>query len=108
MEVKNDVNINYSKKYRESLFLFVKDAQVHGKKTLESLVISKSEEYDKKLKDDPNNPKVVILFSILKLSQYFIEGNQFIKDDYFNHNENKIYKAFYDSPNLSSYSYNKF
>lgn len=96
MEVKNDVNINYSKKYRESLFLFVKDAQVHGKKTLESLVISKSEEYDKNLKDDPNNPKVVILFSILKLSQYFIEGNQFIKDDYFNHNENKIYKAFYD------------
>ena len=96
MENKNDININYGKKYRESLFLCVKDAQVQGKKTLESLVISKSEEYDKKLKDEPNNQKIMILFSILKLSLYFIEGNQFIKDDYFAHNENKIYKAFYD------------
>jgi len=96
MEVNNDINIDYSKKYRESLFLFVKNAQVQGKKNLESLVISKSEEYDKKLKDEPNNPKIVILFSILKLSQYFIEGNQFIKDDYFTHYENRIYKAFYD------------
>ena len=87
---------NYSKIYREKLFLFVKDTKVNCKKTLYSLVLAKSEELDNELNNEPNNKTKLILFYLLKLSLYFIEENKFITEDYFELNANKIHKAFYE------------
>ena len=74
---------NYSKIYREKLFLFVKDTKVNCKKTLYSLVLAKSEELDNELNNEPNNKTKLILFYLLKLSLYFIEENKFITEDGF-------------------------
>ena len=85
---------NYSEEYRQSLYNLVKDAKVQGKKTLKSLVESKSKEYDLLSYFAPDNISYINILSILRLSLYFIEGDNFIKEDYFSINEQKIYKAF--------------
>ena len=99
MKTENNKEKNYSKIYREKLFLFVKDvkdAKVKGERTLYSLVLAKSEELDKLINNGDDDKKKLILFYLLKFSLYFIEENKFIKEDYFELNANKIHKAFYE------------
>ena len=63
---------------------------------MKSLVESKVDELDIKSKEEPQNLQHIILYSTLKLSLYFIDKNDFIKEDYFSLNAKKIYKAFYE------------
>lgn len=95
MEAKTIIK-DYAETYRLSLFEFVKNTKVKGEKTLKKLVESKSNELQEKMDKEPTNEKNIILFYILRLSLYFIDGNEFIKENYFCLNDKKIYKAFYE------------
>ena len=95
MEAKTIIK-DYAEVYRQSLFDFVKDTKVKEEKTLKSLVESKSNELKAEVDKDPKNVKKVIHFFLLRLSLYFIDDNEFIKENYFCLNDKKIYKAFYE------------
>lgn len=60
------------------------------------LVETKIKELDIEIKTGSKNLYNIILLHILRLSLYFINENQFIKEDYFCLNDKKIYKAFYE------------
>ena len=85
---------NYANKYRKSLYLFVKDSEYNGTKTLQSLVEYASKRMAEELEKDPMNMKKFIYSFILRASIYFLEGNELIEDFYFCFNENRIYQAF--------------
>ena len=85
---------NYTNKYRKSLYLFVKDAEYNGTKTLQSLVEYASKRMTEESEKDPMNMKKFIYSFILRASIYFLEGNELIEDFYFRLNENRIYQAF--------------
>ena len=85
---------NYANKYRKSLYLFVKDSEYNGTKTLQSLVEYASKRMTEESEKDPMNMKKFIYSFILRASIYFLEGNELIEDFYFRLNENRIYQAF--------------
>ena len=85
---------NYTNKYRKSLYLFVKDAEYNGTKTLQSLVEYASKRMAEESEKEPMNMKMFIYSFILRASIYFLEGNELIEDFYFRLNENRIYQAF--------------
>lgn len=85
---------NYANKYKQSLYLFVKDSESNDNKTLQSLFEYASKRMTEESEKDPLNLKKFIYSFILRASIYFLEGNELIKDCYFRLNENRIYKAF--------------
>ena len=74
----------------------MKDPKIKEEKCLKFLVETKIKELDIEIKTGSNNLYNIILIHILRLSLYFINENQFIKEDYFCLNDIKIYKAIYE------------
>ena len=95
MEAKSNIK-DYSVLYRISLLNLVKDPKIKEEMSLKFLIETKLKELDIEIKKDQNNFRKIIISHILRLSLYFINENQFIREDYFYLNDNKIYKAFYE------------
>ena len=80
---------NYSEIYKNNLLQFVKTDKSQTNINLSELIESKIKELDPPTNDNENNYLIILLFS-----QYFIKGNDFIKEEYFSLIDNSIYKNF--------------
>ena len=80
---------NYSEIYKNNLLQFVKTDKSQTNINLSELIESKIKELDPPKNDIENNYLIILLFS-----QYFIKGNDFIKEEYFSLIDNSIYKNF--------------
>ena len=86
---KTKVPKNYSEIYKNSLLQLVKKDKSQTNKNLSGLIESKIKELDSPKNEIEDNYLRILLFS-----QYFIKGNDFIKEEYFSLIDNSIYKNF--------------
>jgi hypothetical protein len=80
---------NYSEIYKNNLLQFVKTDKSQTNINLSELIESKIKELDPPKNEIEDNYLIILLFS-----QYFIKGNDFIKEEYFSLIDNSIYKNF--------------
>ena len=83
---------NYSEIYKNSLLQLVKKDKSQTNKNLSELIESKIKELDSPKNEIEDNYLRILLFS-----QYFIKGNDFIKEEYFSLIDDSIYKNFNES-----------
>ena len=92
--------VNYSEQYKKTLFSFIKNDNTDKNKTLYELTELKlnliNEQNEINTLKNINDEKASNYSIILSLSLYLIEGNDFIKEKYFNQIENEIFKIFND------------
>ena len=86
---KTKVPKNYSEIYKDNLLQLVKKDKSQTDKNLCELIKSKIKELNSPKNESEENILIILLFS-----QYFIKGNDFIKEEYFNLIDNSIYKNF--------------
>lgn len=86
---KTKVPKNYSEIYKNNLLQLVKKDKSQTNKNLSELIESKIKELDSPKNEVEDNYLRILLFS-----QYFIKGNDFIKEEYFSLIDNSIYKNF--------------
>ena len=86
---KTKVPKNYSEIYKNNLLQLVKKDKSQTNKNLSELIESKIKELDSPKNEIEDNYLRILLFS-----QYFIKGNDFIKEEYFSLIEDSIYKNF--------------
>ena len=86
---KTKVPKNYSEIYKDNLLQLVKKDKSQTDKNLCELIKSKIKELNSPKNESEENILIILLFS-----QYFIKGNDFIKEEYFSLIDNSIYKNF--------------
>ena len=80
---------NYSEIYKDNLLQLVKKDKSQTNKNLSELIESKIKELNSPKNESEKNFLIILIFS-----QYFVKGNDFIKEDYFSLIDNSIYKNF--------------
>jgi len=86
---KSKVPKNYSEIYKDNLLQFVKKDKSQTNENLSELIESKIKELNSPKNESEDNYLIILLFS-----QYFIKGNDFIKEEYFSLIDDSIYKNF--------------